>query len=214
MTDYLDKNLELERLVCGRGASLVFSSWGQEELDSVLHRGVWDTEEFASLPKKAQHFVRGYLTGLVDGIAKMKGAPLNKVEELHAAREDIVPLPIQKLQPKATFKKHANGGGWISDTCYVSGSAYVGSAAVVYGDARVSERARVYGSAQVSGSAEVYGAAHIHGRALVRGEAKIYDAAKVLGEAIIEGSAEVGGISIIRGKAHLKEGTHLDEQLR
>ena len=65
--------------------------------------------------------------------------------------------------------KQTKEGGWVENTCTISG------------DARISGNARIYGNAHISGNACIYGDARISGDAHISGDARIYGNATVFG---------------------------------
>jgi len=68
--------------------------------------------------------------------------------------------------------KHANGGGWVSNTARVADSVFVGPHALVYGYAELRDRVAVVDSAQVSGHAVLTGDVIVSGNAWVSGTTK------------------------------------------
>lgn len=200
MTDYLEKVSEVEAHFCRVGLDCVFHAKNPPALKALLIAAIWETEEFKALPKKNQSYVAGYLQGAADAAAFLMDTGTETLLEERGSNVDLPPKEILDLQPGATWHKHHNGGGWVSETAYVEASASVSGRAAVFGNARVLDRTRVYGSSRISGNAECYGAPHIHGRAVIGGQAKIYDAAKVLGDVQIYGYVEVGGTSVVRGE--------------
>ena len=213
MTAYLAKNDELERHFCSVGESAAFVAKTREELDVLLQESVYGVEEYKALPKKSQTFIQGFISGVVHGTARLldeRPAGVSPPGQRDPEEFEGPPGWVQALQPEATWKKHPNGGGWVSSTAYVESSANIAGKATVFGNARVYDRARVYGTARVSGNAEIFGAAHVHGRSQVGDNAQIFDAAKILGEAVIAGNAKVGGTSVVRGNAILMLDEHYD----
>jgi hypothetical protein len=87
---------------------------------------------------------------------------------------------VKFLQSNAKGRRHANGGGFVSDNASAAGTAYVGP------DAMVLDGARVEGVACIKGHAIVMGE-----KTVVRGNAKIGGKAWVCGDLVIEGNARI-----------------------
>lgn len=205
---YLSKTSDLEEVFKDLGLKLVFQAQTREQLDALVQRQIVQTQEYQiELPVFRQYGVLQFIEGVWRGTAKLvgqqEGGAKFKTPSPHAStkRPLDVPRRIKKRQPGATWRKHINGGGWVSNTAYVEASAHVGYLAIVHGNARVTGRAKIYGCAVVRGDAECYGSCHVHGNAIVEGHARIFDAAKVLGKVRIGGSVTVGGSSLLRGTA-------------
>jgi cytoskeletal protein CcmA (bactofilin family) len=209
MTDYLERVNEIEKHFCERVRQCVKDAKDAQALKALLLAHVWGDNEYKKLPKKAQNYINGYAQGAADvtGIAQ---EDLNQ-ERLWGA--EAPPKEVLILQPGVLWRKHVNGGGWVSETAFVESSALVAARACVFGNAKVYDRVRIYGSARVAGDAECYGVPHIHGRAFVGGSAKVFDAAKVLGDAHLGGNVLVGGTSVIRGAVKLTSGSHIDKHM-
>ncbi len=127
------------------------------------------------------------------------------------------PQEIRDLQPGATWRKHPNGGGWVSDTATVEDSVYVSEDSAVYEKAVVRHQVkligtvRVYGFAavledvQLSDRVQVFGSAKVSDRATISGRVQIKDSAEVYDTAVIGNSVEVGQEAKIYGNASLND---------
>jgi UDP-3-O-[3-hydroxymyristoyl] glucosamine N-acyltransferase len=127
---------------------------------------------------------------------------------LTSALNVFVPRHIVALQPDAFWRRHKNGGGWVSSTAAVAQTAYVGYSACVYDSAlvvdyaRIEDRARVFGSARVGGKAQVchdacvMGVAHISGTAYVCHNARLFDVYVADNEFIMIGQIKPGSIAL------------------
>ncbi len=212
MTDYLEKTAEAQFHLCSVAKDCVVLSQGDEtRANRLLAGALWESEEFKLLPKFRQTFVVGFVAGLLANqmspttVLPDIGKPVPEREE--------APRGVRNLQPGATWHRHENGGGWVSETAYVEATALVGAKAVVFDHARVLDRAKIYGAAKISGDAECFGSCHVHGLAIVQGQAKVFDAARVLGRVMLTGNVQVGGMSLVRGSETIASGLIMDERL-
>jgi len=92
-----------------------------------------------------------------------------------------------------TFRRHPNGGGWVSDTAEVADTVQIGPFAVVSGEAKVTGSVQVLDTARVRGEAKISGHATIAQGAWVFGNAKVSDNAQVGGRSRVFGRAKVDG---------------------
>lgn len=172
--------------------------------DDALDKAVWNTKDFQALPKHHQFFVIGFVAGrraearekpVVQPQAQAQAQPQPQPQ---AVLGEQPPPAVKALQPGARWKRHPNGGGWVSSTAQVDVTCNIGAQSVVYENAVVRDRAKIYGAAKVHGSAQISGSCHVHGLAQVRGNAQVRDAAKVLGKVVLEGKCIVGGNALVR----------------
>lgn len=215
MSIYLSKTSDLENFFKDLGIDLVFSTKNDEELRAAVETSIQALDEFQALPSFRQYGILQFIEGVSRGTARLvgaEGAGKFKPPSPRAPRKtEDIPRAIKALQPGASWRKHLNGGGWVSSTAYVEASVHVGPKAVVYENARVTERARIYGAAVVRGDAECYGACHVHGLAIVEGHARVCDAARVLGKVRLTGSAIVAEKTLVRGDVVL-DGSEEEEE--
>lgn len=113
---------------------------------------------------------------MADAIERTSGRPSRKSTPAPAPH---VPAWLQRLQPGVQWRKHPNGGGWVSETAYVEQRAYVGPQAVVFDRARVLGRSKVLGESKVYGDAEVWGASTISAGARVHGVTQVTENAHI-----------------------------------
>lgn len=215
MSIYLSKTAEFEEVFKNLGLELVFRCQNQEELNAAVKEQIEEHEEFKVLPSFRRYGILQFIEGVARGTAKLVGSEAAgkfKVAKHPPKKAEDVPRAVKKLQPGATWRKHPNGGGWVSSTAYVEASAHVGAKAVVYENARVTERARIYGTAIVRGDAECHGACHVHGLAIVEGHARVFDAARVLGKVRVGGTVVVGGNTLVRGSVVLEGNEELIDE--
>lgn len=181
---------ELERVYCSSSLDAVLTARTELELDLRLAASVFGIRGYDRLPRYRKQYVRGYIHGARDALARKAGRPASIVPP----PDERVPTKIKHLQPGVTWHQHPHGGGWVASTAYIALTAYVGPNAVVYDEARVYDSARIYGDARICETAEVYGAAHVHGKAVVAGSAQLYGSVHVSGDTLLlEGKYE-GGI--------------------
>ena len=203
MSIYLSKTSEAEEVFKSRGLELVFAARNQEDLNAAIKEQIESTAEYQALPSFRKYGVLQFIEGVARGTARLVGeegsGKFKAVSAKTPRKTEDIPRAVKKLQAGVTWRKHVNGGGWVSSTAYVEASAHVGAKAVVYENARVTERARIYGAAVVRGDAECYGTCHVHGLAVVEGHARVFDAARVLGKVNVGGSVSVGGNTLVRG---------------
>jgi hypothetical protein len=119
-------------------------------------------------------------------------------------------VKIKKIRaPKHDFKdgngkifahRHANGGGWVADTAYVSPAAQVTRNAQVYGLARVYDDCRVTGNSRVFGRAKLTNSAVTSHYAQISGLA-VCDASRVSAFGNVTGNASLSDSSTIEGHA-------------
>lgn len=102
-------------------------------------------------------------------------------------------------QTATGFKRHENGGGWVSSKAKVDATVYVGPSAVVNGGT-ISGNARIEDFAVVNGGT-ISGKAVVRGRALVTagtiGDNAVLEDDAWLVSGTISGNAKVGALSII-----------------
>lgn len=175
----------------------LFSSRDAVELGERLRASVWGTPQFARLPLHRRRFLEGFYAGAQEAACRFVGTASAR----HVAQQARVPAEIRRLQPDARWKRHPNGGGWVSHTAYVSQAAYVGPAAAVFDQARVTEYARVYGEARVCDQAEVSGHARVRAQAVVGGESKLGGYVTAAGAALVMGRVVASGKEVIRDHA-------------
>lgn len=175
----------------------LFSSRDAPELAERLRATVWGTAQFERLPLHRRRFLEGFYEGAQEAAARFVGSPSSR----HAAEQARVPPAIRRLQPGARWKRHPNGGGWVSHTAYVSQSAYVGPDAAVFDQARVTEYARVYGQARVCDQAELSGHARVRAQGVVGGEAKLSGYVTIAGGALVMGRVVADGREVVRDHA-------------
>lgn len=114
----------------------------------------------------------GVFIAVLDAIDVVRGS-----RSLHRLMNAFVPQYIIDLQPGAVWRRHKNGGGWVSSTTTVDITAYVGPSACVYDDAKVRDYARIKDRARVFDSA------------LIVENARICDDARVMGTSVVGGRA-------------------------
>lgn len=221
MSDYSRESSEIEEKYKDLGHALVVSSKTQEKLTAAIEEHITSKQEFQKLPLFRRYGVFSFIEGVSRGTAKFEfkstlvqfvGEGFNDFEP--KKKSDDVPRSIKKLQPGATWKRHPNGGGWVSSTAYVEATAKVGTEAIVYDNARVTGRAKIYGEAKVRGDAECYGTAHVHGMAVIEGHARVCDNARVLGKVTVGGHVTVGGNTVLRGEITLDGEEELIDERR
>lgn len=217
MSHYLSKTSDLEEVFKALGLELVFKAKNLDELNALVKESIEASEEFKTLPSFRRYGILQFVEGVFRGTAKLvgsEGGAKSKGPSMKAPKKsEDVPRNVKKLQPDASWRKHPNGGGWVSSTAYVEASASVGKKAVVCGNARVTERAKIYGAAVVRGDAECYGACHVHGLAVVEGHARVFESARILGKAVVRGSVVVRGMSLVRGNVVLDgDEEYIDER--
>lgn len=216
MSIYLKQTSALEDAFKILGRKLVFRARSLAELDVLIRNQITSDAAFNGMPTFRKYGVLQFIEGITYGSGLHPGTEAGVETFMPAKVKHTVDVPrrVKKLQPgpKVGWKKHINGGGWVSSTAYVEATVFVGPEAVVYENARVTERASIYGRAMVRGDAEVYGSAHVHGFAIVEGHARVFEEARVLGKVRLAGSVVVRGDTLIRGEITLDGGQELIDQ--
>jgi len=133
---------------------------------------------------------------------------------------------VKFLQENAKGRRHANGGGFVSQNAKVADSAYVGPNAMVLDGATVKDNACIKEFAVVFGPKTVIsGNAKIGGRAWVTGDLKVSGNARILEASTVQtiyrepnsrarisnGSAEITGSAVIKGE-HFLFLAHAEDQ--
>jgi hypothetical protein len=188
-----------ETALCLQALEATFGSRTEHELGERMRTTVWGAPQFDRLPKFRKAYVQGYVDGMSDAVARVRGKePSKRIPEPPAR----VPKWVERLQPGAKWRRHALGGGWVSDTAYVEQRVYVGPNAAVFDRARVLGSSKVTGEGTVVfGDAEVWGTVTIQNGAVVSGSAQLTDACVVSGVEIDRG--RVDGRTVLRSEADL-----------
>lgn len=211
MTKYLSGIADQERSFHKAIQDVIFHS-PEDAVPEALDLVVWGSQAFRALPRKHQHALKSYAQGLIDGTSYL----LNSEAPVLVAPPvvETPPKTVLRLQPEASWRRHANGGGWVSSTAYVAATAHVGSKAVVFGNARLLENSRAYGMSRIGGNVECYGACHIHGLAVLTDHVVVKDSARILGKVWLGGGVTIGGRSLVRGDGQLSGGgIYIDEKM-
>lgn len=95
--------------------------------------------------------------------------------------------------------RHANGGGWVSDTALVDESVYVGPHAIIHGCAKIKDDAFIDEYADVAGYCTIEDQVCIRGRAVIRGSCQILEHAEVSGNVFLAGQFKIGGYRVLSG---------------
>ncbi len=108
-----------------------------------------------------------------------------------------------KVERGTTYKKHPNGGGYVSTKAFCAENVYVGPGALVGDEAFISGAVRIEDSAVVEGSANITGPAEGAGVLVIKDDARVGGWAWVKGEVTIRGDAKVRDCAAVSGKVDL-----------
>lgn len=116
--------------------------------------------------------------------------------------------------PAGYYRRHSNGGGWVSYWANVADTAYVGPNAIVMGSATVSDNAVIDGYATINHNAKVTDNAYVGDYAVLYDRAVVSDNARVIENACLYVDYKVSGNAVIKGQAlALGNGSATDEAI-